>query len=352
MDLAMKRAEFDRYLWDHASDAFQAQFDERRALTDDELRFLSRIHAAAVLPDNSDACDALRREITRRENGLALLLQICGLTRNKIVVDLKASGDAKRLGIRLPASFSNYTNPEPWRLAGPYLLTRLRRTLGHIGPQEVFLADVFEAINQATWPGYIRQERAKRSGHEAEYRIATLLASLGIPFEPFEKADNPLCRDAQIDGISFDVVVPDVSRPLVLVKSTVHTANIGQYGESKDHLEINEARQWIGQREWDDIPTLLAFIDGIGFRSNSAGLNGVLSLSDEFCQFKTIWKVAMIAASRLGMQIEIALPHEAQREFAPFLERWATTATIYGPDEREAGIGWLEAGEALIRQKG
>ena len=60
---------------------------------------------------------------------------------------------------------------------------------------------------------------------------------------------------------------------LVCVKSTVHTSNIGQYGESKDALEMTEAKNMIQQRfHRKTAPILLAFVDGVGFETNRDGL--------------------------------------------------------------------------------
>ena len=352
MAVSDKKAEFERHLWDHAADAFQAQFDERRQLTADEGIYLASVYKAAINPDEADALKALRKAILAREGGFALVLQLCGLTRNKILVDLKASAEVRKKGVKLPSAFNKLTNPEPWKVAGPYVLARLRTVLGQVAQRDNAIEAVFEALNQATWPGYIRQERAKRSGHEAEYRIATLLASLEIPFEPFEKADNPLCRDVQIDGISFDIVIPSGVDPGIVIKSTVHTANIGQYGESKDHLEITEARAWIDNRYGKGAPpTLLAFIDGVGFHSNRAGLEGVLKNSDEFCQFKTIWKVAMIASSKLSLPVEVALSSDTIIEFADFIKRWDLSSRIIDISNVKSVVGWIEAGDALIRRK-
>ena len=185
-----------------------------------------------------------------------------------------------------------------------------------------------EALNQATWSGWIRQERAKRQGHEAEYRLAVLFSALDFPFAPKEKAENPLTKDAQVNGISHDLVVPNMDAPLVCVKSTVHTSNIGQYGESKDALEISEASDTLRSNFPQNTPTLVAMIDGIGFRSNRAGLNGVLSNSQEFCQFRTLWKAAAIAASRLGIEITVKLPGEHIESHRAFLERCGQSVNI------------------------
>ena len=72
-----------------------------------------------------------------------------------------------------------------------------------------------------------------------------LLKNCGLPFQPVEKAENPLCPDKTIHKVSFDLVVPLEDAPVMVVKSTVHTSNIGQYGESKDDLEVREARKML-----------------------------------------------------------------------------------------------------------
>lgn len=277
---------------------------------------------------------------------MALLLQICGLTRNKILSDLRASASAK--GLVIPSSYQRIASTTGWAIAGPYLLTRLRAVFGRVNNATLRMGHVFEALNQATWPGYIRQQRAKLSGHEAEYRVAILLSSLEIPFVPQEKAENPLCRDAQIGGISFDLVVPSVLNPAIVVKSTVHTANIGQFGESKDHLEMSEARDWIDATfTGSSKPTLLAFVDGVGFRSNRAGLDGVLTKSDEFCQFRSIWKAVVIAAKRLDLPIKVAVPRPTIDEFSDFISRWAASDIVIGQEGLASTVGWIDAGDGL-----
>src|SRR5690606_34524182 len=98
------------------------------------------------------------------------------------------------------------------------LLPRCRRVFGPLfGLQAQASRLALESLNQATWAGYIRQERAKRSGHHAEHRLALLLQQAAIPFCPAEKAENPLCRDARICEVSFDLVIPSLEAPLVCV---------------------------------------------------------------------------------------------------------------------------------------
>lgn len=192
----------------------------------------------------------------------------------------------------------------------------------------------------------------KLSGHAAEYRLAVLFASLGLPFAPKEKAENPLCRDAQVDGMSFDLVAPGLDRPRLLVMSTMHTANIGQYGQSKTSGDTSKARRWIDETyDGKHKPTLLAFADGIGFRSNRQDLDGVLTHADEFCQFKTIWKAVVIAARLLDHPLQIALPVETMQEFSLFIDRWTARDLVLPSDRLDSTEGWLEAGDGLVTRK-
>lgn len=281
------------------------------------------------------------------------VMQIAGLTRNKILTDLRASTSAA--GLRIPSSPPGLVGkPAVWREAGPYLAFRARKVLEPISSLDGEELDgALESINQATYPHWIRQERAKRQGHQAEYRVAILMAELGIPFEPREKADNPLCRDAQIHNISFDIVVPDLSNPVLCMKSTVQTSNIGQFGESKADLEVSEAVAMLERHFADDRPALLAMIDGVGFRSNTQGLHGVLSHADEFCQFESIWKAAAVAAGGLGEKLTIALPEGHEVEHQDFLDRYSHAVRIAPLNEEFRGGGdadqVVDAGEAAIR---
>jgi hypothetical protein len=347
--LQSRRTEFEAFVWDHAADPFQASFDERRELSQAEKLFLIEVHKIVVNPDDSSALKSLTLIINNNREYFALLLQIVGLTRNKIISDLRGSEALKKSNIPVPSSYAGVPGSRAWEFAGPYILKRLRGVVGIVDPTKPMIGEVFEALNQSTWPGYVRQERAKRSGHEAEYRLATLFSSLRIPFSPVEKSENPLCRDVQIAGISFDLVVPNERSPLVVFKATVHTANIGQYGESKDHLEVDEARRWLDGLDKRRRPLLVALIDGVGFRSNRAGLNGVLEKSDEFCQFRTIWKAVIVAASRSGMRFDVVLPKDQINTFSNFLDRYGYKNYCRPRETVSNIVGFVEAGDAFIR---
>lgn len=348
-----RREEFETHLWDHAEDAFQKQFDFRRPLSDSELAALTRIAQAIADGKDDEAIAAVvQTEAARSADALVTIMQVVGLTRNKIITDLRASSAAR--GLSVPGAPERLPRSRVWHLAGPYIAERLRRVIEPLCAGGVVDAGAFEALNQATYPGWIRQQRAKLSGHEAEYRLAVLLDQCGIPFSPEQKKDNPLCRDASLYDVSFDLVVPDTDAALVCVKATVHTANIGQFGESKDALEITEAAAMIAQHfEPAMRPTLLALIDGVGFRSNRAGLDGVLRATDEFCQFETLWKAAVVAASRVGVYLTVGLPADHIEVHAKFLARYEDSADVEElTDEFRATItnhALIEAGEGVIR---
>ena len=340
MKLSDRRQEFRANVWDHSQDPFQLQFDVRRKLDSSELAVLQVIaDEVSRTEDDSILAAFLKSHIA--EHGpefTALLLQLCGLTRSKIISDLKAS----TTGAAVPSSYKRLHLHESWQKSGPYLAASLRRVLQPLG--EAAEAGALEALNQATYPGYIRQERAKRSGHEAEYRLAVLLQNVGLPFEPAAKSESPLCPDQSIHSVSFDLVIPSAERPKMVVKSTVHTSNIGQYGESKDDLEIQQAKEMLKQNyQGHHRPVLLALIDGVGFFSNRAGLDGVLTNADEFCQFSTLWKAVVIAADRMGLHCQLFGPTDYFVSFQSFLDRYPNYSI-----SKERLEESIEAGRAYV----
>ena len=337
-----RRREFFSHVWDHTVDAFQAKFDERRPLTASEVACLQRLVTAIGKGEPDPVLSRLIREEiqTSRDDILSLLLQLVGSTRNKILTDLKAKK------IKTPSDYRQLPNgAEAWAVAGPYLASRLRTVLGSIAKGGT--AGALEAVNQATYPGYIRQQRAKLQGHEAEARLAGLLLVCEIPFQPEEKAENPLCRDAQILGVSFDLVIPSIASPKVCFKATVHTSNIGQYGESKDALEAEEAKAKLEKHFGPKRPTLVVLIDGVGFSSNAAGLNGVLTSADEFCQFATLWKAAVIGSHACGRTLTLRLSTENQRRHNAFLRRYSTSVRLATSTEEKDGR-WANAGDGQV----
>lgn len=319
-----RREEFWRYVWRHTADAFQQQFDVASEMDDDEVEaFLVIVREFEQARTVEDVAALLREQVEELgADYIARIIQLTGYTRAKFIGDLASL--ALDTEIDIPGSYKALPRrPEAWELGSRELAVRLQGILQPVASlNDEQLQGVLLALNRATWPGYIRQERAKRQGHEAEGRLAIIFRDLGIPYSPVEKATNPLTSDVQLHGVSFDLVVGEEDEPILCFKSTVHTANIGQFGESKDALEMNEARSMLDREyEDDERPLLFALADGLGFGSNTAGLDGVLSLSDQFCQFRTLWKPVVVASHRLGIEdLQLYLP-EADREFfADFLQ--------------------------------
>ena len=341
-----RRAEFAAFVWDHAADEFQAKFDYRAPLSEAEVAFLGSLFTGKNLSSAETRTQEIAAAMRRSTRHLPLLLQMAGLTRNKILQDLKGYARNKNLRLSLSSPAAVFSTTKGAELGAAYLARQLIRVFA---PAQGNARDVMlEVVSQATWPGYIRQERAKRMGHEAEYRLACLLRACRIPFEPEEKAENPLCRDVQIDGVSYDLVSPSSALPLVRVKSTVHTANIGQYGESKDDLEIREARTSIDEKSKSGETVLLAFVDGVGFESNRAGLDGVLTYADEFCQFRTLWKAVVIAAAKCGYGVSVALPEEQHQRFQAFCSQYGARI-VPSPNVDALGAAWTAAGDGFLQ---
>jgi len=344
--LVKRLQEFNKKVWDHTMDPFQMSFDEPSRLDSEVVGAI--INLSNLLARNTDdnvLIEQIRHDI--RRIGITYfekLLQFCGLTRNKILTDLNSAN----IKVDIPSSYARLPDSAAWDLAGKYLLKWIKPILlGIAEPRDP--VKVVSAINHATWSGWIRQERAKRSGHEAEGRLARIFKDVGIPFVPIEKAENPLCPDAQLYNVSFDLIVPNTSSPKVCVKSTVHTANIGQYGESKDYLEIDEATRMLTSRfSPDKRPVLLAFVDGVGFHSNRAGLEGVLTKADEFCQFKTVWKAVVLAESKVVIpDLKLFLDEDVLKEFQEFLiaHHWDKSRLLQNPPSVNAVV----AGEGIFQ---
>lgn len=338
--LSSRLKEFKLHVWDHTEDPFQVQFDKPPELPESVRELTKSIPSwEGSTASDHELAASLRRGIQDSpdpEAAMQALVRLVGLTRNKVLSDLRAKGlKASSLKVVLK-------HDAVWAEFGPSLVRKLKEVL----VPALVSHDPLTALSRATWPGWMRQERAKRQGHEAEHRLAVILKQLKIPFEPSAKADNPLCQDAQLSGISFDLVIPSVRNPRIVLKSTVHTANIGQYGESKDNLEVEQARKWLDEVASEPKPLLLALVDGVGFHSNAKGLEGVLSEADEFCQFKTLWKAVLLAASVTGVPVVLMLPPDEIAEHTAFLDRHnfgGLTVRPLGPSD--TGI---EAGEGLF----
>ena len=341
--LSDRRQEFESHIWDHAADPFQRSFDTPDELTVDQLHFFDQMVALIGNSKSRKLNLFLVSEFESDPSLLPLTLQLVGLTRNKVLQDLR--GELSAAKVSIPSKVEGlFKNSDIWGFAFRYLHSRVRAVLGPLEhlPRKMRHSSL-EALNRATWPGWIRQERAKRQGHEAEHRVAKLLAGLGIAFEPLEKMFNPLCKDVRIGGQSFDLVVPNTESPQLCIKSTVHAANPGQYGKAKGTSEIRSARQALLRRK-PPRPLLVALVDGVGFKGNMAGLKTILETADEFCQLKTIWKVAVVAAHQTDLVLAVDL--KDKRTHKEFLSRYKSTIVLRSLKASSRGV--LTAGEARV----
>jgi len=89
----------------------------------------------------------------------------------------------------------------------------------------------------------------------------------------------------------------------------------------------------------------MVLIDGVGFNSNTAGLVGVLKAADEFCQFATLWKAVIVAASACGKRVSLSLSSADRSRHADFLARYANSVLLVEPN---ADGRWVDAGDARI----
>lgn len=344
--LSERLAEFEEFVWIHTDDAFQQKFD---TATDISEAVRHGLDSLIQLVERGADEEELAAQIAKAHSDvgpgfLEKVIQLVGLTRNKLVTDVDAIGRAAGLTNPPPRTYGAIPGkPGHWPLAARELSSRFLAVFGPSAGASAELRDgVIETVNRATWPGYIRQERAKRSGHEAEARLARICKAVGLPFEPKEKAEQDIAADVQVGRESFDLVFPDAKRPGACVIATVHTANIGQYGESKDARDITAAKAALA--ELPSKPLVIALADGLGFRSNRAGLEGVLRTADEFCQFRTIWKAVVVAAAVAKTRsVSLWLPDPDR--FAEFLKRYEDAVTLLRDRPEEGGI---EAGDGIF----
>ena len=103
MDEKNKIIEFNNNVWNHSEDKFQQDFDERRNLRQEEYVFLNEINLMISNHESDeDILNFLRENfVSRNFETLELLLQIIGMTRNKIVSDLKGIVGARKAEYKL-----------------------------------------------------------------------------------------------------------------------------------------------------------------------------------------------------------------------------------------------------------
>lgn len=128
-ELADRLAEFEEFVWIHTADAFQQQFD---TATDIPAAVLVAIEHLLSRVDSGDDEEALAKEIQAlyEELGSSLfdkLIQLVGLTRNKLVTDVDALGRAAGSSETPPRTYEAIPRKaEHWSLAAHELASRFR----------------------------------------------------------------------------------------------------------------------------------------------------------------------------------------------------------------------------------
>ena len=342
-----RKEEFFNHVWDHTKDVdFFTTFTQPRELTTVQKNIIKEI--ICILCDNKsnnkEACDRIYNILKTQpteNNIIPIILQLIGSTRNKILTDLRAM--LAQTNIPIPSKPENIVkNKQLLTYAEKYITNELRRVFASIIDKGCKVEDdalylILDILNESTWSGFIRQAKAKRTGHYAEYRLATELEKIGIPFEPQSKLKNKPSADIKFNEISYDLIIPNTIEPIICIKATAHTANIGQYGESKDALEVTEAKNKISEMISTSRPLLLSLIDGIGFKSNLAGLTTILENVDEFVQFKTIWKIVILYAYKNNKKIKVWLPDP--KNHVDFITKYSNSINLVNDKSDLISIG-------------
>ena len=92
----------------------------------------------------------------------------------------------------------------------------------------------------------------------------------------------------------------------------------------------------------------MALIDGVGFTSNAAGLKGVLTAADEFCQYRTLWKAAVVCLHRLRRSMQLYLPEGEPDVHRAFLRRYTRTTQVHRGCLDAVPPGAVPAGDAFL----
>ena len=87
--LQHRRDEFNQFVWNHAVDPFQVQFDTQSPLLPEQQTFFQELLASNNLRDPSQLTQAVASALHRSTEHVHVLLQLVGLTRNKFVQDIK-----------------------------------------------------------------------------------------------------------------------------------------------------------------------------------------------------------------------------------------------------------------------
>ena len=225
-----------------------------------------------------------------RVGGLRLLLRIlAGLTQNKVVQDVRRLGQTER-ALTCSSQLRRTNLAERDRRAGGLGLPDppLRVPSACLPTRRGTCSEpLLESVDEATWPGYVRQEHAearwgtKPSRHVAVPCWATAAPRLGAE----ERREPALAVDLQSSGgMSYDL------RARPSPEKGTHTASDHHYSPRSNIISRLQIKRQSGIHKAMGPPMTTA---GTGMesrsphsstawlQSNTAGLTGVLTNADE-----------------------------------------------------------------------
>jgi len=226
-------------------------------------------------------------------------------------------------------------------------------------------------VDSLILPSENQQAEAKRRGHGAEWRLASVLNELGISFLPIDRHINPMSsddpnvdketfqlapKDEEEDTTwSFDLIIPEqTSEELrIFVQGLVHTSDPGQYGVNKSNetVTIKQELQDYNQRN-SSAKELWGLVDGVGFIENpKKTIFKMLDKFDCFVQLKSLYK-AGLRLHKLGIvkisAIRFDMDFYSASEATEMYHKYASTdiqliinETIPSGKEIKAGKAWL-----------
>lgn len=229
-------------------------------------------------------------------------------------------------------------------------------------------SEIETIIDKLILPKEIQQAEAKRRGHGAEHKVATLLYQLGVNFLPSDRNLNPMAsNDPNVDidtfeiiqkqkgkTYSFDLIIEThLHSPLAFLQGLIHTSDPGQYGVNKSDETVQVKRDLIkSNQKYNTQKQHWGLVDGVGFSENKKDtIDKMLSEFDCFVQLKSLYK-AGLQLHKLGLvqlkAIRFDMNFYTQIEAQAMFDKYGSTDiqcvtnnTIPQGTEIEAGKAWL-----------
>jgi hypothetical protein len=229
-------------------------------------------------------------------------------------------------------------------------------------------SEIETIIDKLILPKEIQQAEAKRRGHGAEHKVASLLNQLGISFVPSDRHINPMAsNDPNVDidtfeiiqkqkgkTYSFDLIIEThLHSPLAFLQGLIHTSDPGQYGVNKSDETVQIKRDLIkSNQKYNTQKQHWGLVDGVGFSENKKDtIDKMLSEFDCFIQIKSIYK-AGLQLHKLGLvsikAIRFDMNFYTQTEAQAMFDKYGSADiqciinnTIPQGTVIEAGKAWL-----------